>query len=84
MLFALWHDRLIYTPRFVSSINSTDLSIYLSIPAYSFLHVCVYSYQSIYLSIYLELHIYSYISKVGNLSQERPEGSLFNSYHIEV
>ena len=28
--------------------------------------------------------LYIYISKVGDLNQGRPEGSLFNSYYTEV
>ena len=37
-----------------------------------------------YLFIYLFIYIYIYIYIFADFSQERPEGSLFNSYNTEV
>ena len=34
--------------------------------------------------LFVYIYIYIYISKVGDLSRGRPEGSLFNSFYTEV
>ena len=46
------------------------------------MYVCMYVY--VYLFDYTHTHTHIYIYVVGDRCRGRPEGSLFNSYYIEV
>ena len=55
---------------------------YIYIYIYIYLHVYIYIYVCVCVCEYV--YIYIYIYKVGDRSQGRPEGSLFNSYYPEM